>query len=481
MVSTSVLDVAQGGFNPAEEFQKIQARKQAVLRQQEAQQDEMTRYLAGQLDFKNFATGTVADPIINEGLNNIMQKYMMRIKQNKGEGLGGLMMDLSRDVSDFRNLSEYSKQIRQNIENGVKTIGQQNPDVATNRLYHDAMIKAFYKTDPNTGQVSFKSPDELDPNADYTGQSLLNTPENYLDGNAGFLKYLKSLPKQETKFGQDVYVRPGAKVKGEWEASISPFQEIDYEKDGIAKGTRMRGEPIKISNGQQTTEYMGVPKDLYDQFIGTTQGKFYIDAMFNRYNKENGSKINPYSPEADDLKRIMAYNFIKSMNQNDDGFKFKRSENVSPIITKNYYGNNSGGGGKGGSGGGKNPTTNFVLRVKNAMDSKNDAEVNSVIRELFAGNGNNQFVSGGLYDDGKIRINYKEKQSKENPEPQVNTIILDPNDRDMYYKLARVYQDMTGSDAKLETDIYQDKHDYSNQSNKGVKQEKPKKKSIAGF
>ena len=107
-------------------------------------------------------------------------------------------------------------------------------------------------------------------------------------------------------------------------------------------------------------------------------------------------------------------------------------------------------------GGGKNATTDFVQRYKSAVESGDAQKVVDVARELFAGNGSYTFKDMAVNRENMgATLTYTDPDGIE----QKTTFTLD--DPNVYLKLARAYQKITGSDAKLEQSIFQGKKDYT--------------------
>ena len=144
---------------------RLRERQEALRQRQEAEQRAKLNMVANAVDWKDLATGTPLDPTIQQGVNGILTQYTERIRNNKTEGIASIMTDMQRDVAGLKNYSAKTRTIRADIDNLVETYAKDNPDILKNDLRIKAYTQAFMRIDPETGAVSFKNPDELDPAA----------------------------------------------------------------------------------------------------------------------------------------------------------------------------------------------------------------------------------------------------------------------------------------------------------------------------
>lgn len=343
-VSNIVLQTQEPNTSVGDHIQRIQAQKQAILRKQEADQDDLMKYAAGQLDFGKYATGTPSDEMINGSLNNILQETAAKIRNNKGEGYGSLIMDLQQKVGALKQQSNNAILTRKQIEQNAKEIAKET-GADENELVQDGMRTAFLKQDPNTGQIGLN--DNVDPSMNYVGKAFALKPQNYIKNLSRFVQGMSKLPANDFSGSEGYYERPGVKKTGSWSAkNILPFQEVVKEKDGLPITTRVMSEPIKIKGADGKEQVIqGLPKGIYDQFIGSSGYKYDIEAELHRQLKSNPKfkDVNPYGPEADDLKRVLAYDILKAYYPDGAGFDKKENETRSALVTKIELGIPSGG------------------------------------------------------------------------------------------------------------------------------------------
>jgi hypothetical protein len=347
MVSNIVLGNTTPDSSIGDELLRLQQQQLLTQRRQQQDEDDKIKYLADQLDFKNFATGTAADPVINENLNGLMQKYMMRVRDNKGESLSSLLMDMSKDVGGLKQYSLNAQGVRKGIEARSKEFGE-NKDIDASGLQRDAMAMAFFKTDPATGQLVPRGADEIDPNTDYTGELLKRQKGRYIKGRSGLYNYIKGMDE----------VKPSGKFKEEdngvtktynWGASVKPFEEILNDKNGNPVGTRvMQDKPVKIGDKEVIT----FPKEAYDKLFGGQEWDAYIEADLDekiRQAKQQDPRFDVTDPrQIDILKRAIAYDYLKAFRPTSDfnkdesniesTFKEKMDAGYAPRITVNTGG-----------------------------------------------------------------------------------------------------------------------------------------------
>lgn len=111
----------------------------------------------------------------------------------------------------------------------------------------------------------------------------------------------------------------------------------------------------------------------------------------------------------------------------------------------------------------KNNTTDFILRIKDAVESGTPQDVANIGMELLAGGGggtNKEFVRINVNNKDKgFTIQYKDKQGG-----MVSSTIkeesFNPKKPESYLRLARLFQDITGSSAALEKNIFTGKSSY---------------------
>lgn len=111
----------------------------------------------------------------------------------------------------------------------------------------------------------------------------------------------------------------------------------------------------------------------------------------------------------------------------------------------------------------KNATTDFVLRMKNAAEEGTVQDMANIGMELLAGGGagtNKEFVQIKVGNDKKgFKILYKDRyQGRSMDNVKEETFNLEKPES--YLKLARLFQDITGSSAALEKSIFTGKGDY---------------------
>ena len=111
----------------------------------------------------------------------------------------------------------------------------------------------------------------------------------------------------------------------------------------------------------------------------------------------------------------------------------------------------------------KNNTTDFVLRMKDAVENGTVEDVKNIGRELLAGGGggtNKEFFRIKVdRDDKGFTIEYKEKEGGIVYD-EIKSESFRPDNPESYLRLARLFQDITGSSAALEKNIFTGKGNY---------------------
>jgi hypothetical protein len=74
-------NASEPGWRFVENLQQNQRVAENNRRYEQARQDQMLEWAMNQMDFKNFATGTVLDPTIHNSLSDAMKSVTQKIMQ----------------------------------------------------------------------------------------------------------------------------------------------------------------------------------------------------------------------------------------------------------------------------------------------------------------------------------------------------------------------------------------------------------------
>lgn len=315
-VANIVLPSASTDNPIGEQLLAIQQRQEALQRKQQQDNDDMVKYMTQQLDFNKFATGTAADPVINDGVSGILTEFTDRIKQNKGESMSNILFDMTQRVNKLKGYTTKVKAIRDRVKTETDTFAKDNPDVDASVLERNSLTAALFKRDPSTGQPVLKDPDEMDLNQSYVQNQITNKEDEvFKQDYSVFSNLANKTPgvKLKGNVGDDV---KGVKTKRAWEAELKPFEELVTE-NGQYTGVRIKFDVKKDANGMPVKgkdgkEIRMLPKDVYDNFIGNTGNEYRVRAELKRQANRSGKYIDPNTPEGEEAKRIIAYDLLNA-------------------------------------------------------------------------------------------------------------------------------------------------------------------------
>lgn len=332
------------GGNPMETYSQMQQyndqkaeRERLLAQKQQERDDSLMKWAADQLDFKNFATGTQLDPVINTSLGNLLKDTAAKIKADPNMSMANLLYGIQDGVGRVTAYSQKAKNIRAGAE---KMIGEwsKNPSIDGSKLLKGALSSAFMKVDPQTGALVPKSAEEIDERTDYVSNYLQTKPEEVITGT----QYLyETLGKQKgVKVGdivQETDARRGMN-KFKYSGELMPWQQISFErgKDGLNRAVpKVKTQEVEIPGiGKMPVLDEGV----YGQIFGDAGNSLILEAQLNRMDKDR--KLTPQQREM--LKRGLAAELVGGANVGG-GIVNENVEKEQPILVRNNTTINTGG------------------------------------------------------------------------------------------------------------------------------------------
>lgn len=330
----------------------IQNRQQALQRRQQQDNDDMVQYMTRELDFSKFATGTEADPVVNESLNGIYTELSNRIKSNKGESMASIYADLGQKINKLKGYTTGVKTLRDGINANTEAITKNAKDVDGNVLRRRALSKALFKIDPTTGQPVLKDPEEIDLQQDYVGGVVKDNGDEVFQQSSGYWQKIINDTKGVPQFANTGDDWGGVKTTKGWKAEIKPFEEYVLDpKTKQPTGIQIKYEVKKDASGKPVIgkdgkEIRMMPKEIYDKMIGGTENEWRVRADLKRQGKINGQYIDPDTPEGDEMKRMMAYDYFNAFRpkgefgytDRQDRDAWLSKQQAGGTVIKNYIG-----------------------------------------------------------------------------------------------------------------------------------------------
>jgi hypothetical protein len=430
-----------------ENLAQMQMRQQEIA-ERKAERDEAQLYRKMQTiqelsDLSKYQTANdVANAIGNKNAFEIRKKYIDLARQGKVND-ADIFEGINKEIASTAQGMNALKAEGENFENELKNLKQIMPKLDAPRLLRD------YRKDVVNRRiedgVSFKNPLEVQQSEFAT--NLLD-PDNLSD----YLTDISDLEKQvvSPKSVKEMNLAVGSsKDFVPFEGKVPFFAEAvlpegyiegDYLPKGFVPETRVKSEIIPEIKKLTGLDFKVVPDDVYNNFADDPIGKTNVIALakqkFPTY--KNFTPVEKYNAQKNAL-----YDYITQKNVS--GFtskerKVKSDTNVNiPKEEKGLEG------------------LNWVKNFKTALESKDTGSAIAEARKLFAG-------AGGKYDfkdlkiapDGGLRFIYYDDYTGENKDVKIS-----PNDPNKYYKIANLYQNITGQDVKMERKVLGGKEDLS--------------------
>jgi hypothetical protein len=436
-----------------ENLAQMQMRQQEIA-ERKAERDEAQLYRKMQTiqelsDLSKYQTANdVANAIGNKNAFEIRKKYIDLARQGKVND-ADIFEGINKEIASTAQGMNALKAEGENFENELKNLKQIMPKLDAPRLLRD------YRKDVVNRRiedgVSFKNPLEVQQSEFAT--NLLD-PDNLSD----YLTDISDLEKQvvSPKSVKEMNLAVGSsKDFVPFEGKVPFFAEAvlpegyiegDYLPKGFVPETRVKSEIIPEIKKLTGLDFKVVPDDVYNNFADDPIGKTNVIALakqkFPTY--KNFTPVEKYNAQKNAL-----YDYITQKNVS--GFtskerKVKSDTNVNiPKEEKGLEG------------------LNWVKNFKTALESKDTGSAIAEARKLFAG-------AGGKYDfkdlkiapDGGLRFIYYDDYTGENKDVKIS-----PNDPNKYYKIANLYQNITGQDVKMERKVLGGKEDLSTPAQSG--------------
>ena len=266
-------------------------------------------------DPKEFLTGSPYDPVITNGINNILAKGSQLISQNKGLTSDMLYTALAPEVNKLSAASQNLKVIerqRKEAEDKIKTIRGIDQD-KFNRAFKE---NAYYDTDEKGNKI-LRDLYTVDPSKDYADYTLKNSE---VFNNEGFDQFAKE-SKTYTDVGRRKIIDPrgGYKMfKTELTAPSHLISEKDKEGNHIGfvpKYEIATDEGSDLLHQFQTEQGQPIsaPIRLLDKKIFNdlpVSSKAYVRQEANKYAKLHNVPLN--SVQAENFARAIAYDELNA-------------------------------------------------------------------------------------------------------------------------------------------------------------------------
>ncbi|MGN6440201.1 MAG: hypothetical protein ACTHMM_26985 [Agriterribacter sp.] len=256
--------------NPYQIFrdqQMIDMQKQRLADQDAKEQRRNDAKVGGAIrsmfDKNHLTTGTGADPVINEMLQGMIEKYSQRYQESKGSLTpGDLELDMQRDMMGVVAYHDNVKVIKSNAMKAAEAVSKQYPGFNKQELYQKAMDRALYKD----GRV-IQNLEDFDLQHDFVND-VINKDYATLNMNTdGMYSEFEQLKKTKEKRGIVTRDKSGVDNLVSGEAQYIPkYQELTYDEQTGEPKISLRTAPVNMPGGTPYIDKVtGAPVNAIDE------------------------------------------------------------------------------------------------------------------------------------------------------------------------------------------------------------------------
>ena len=439
-----------------ENIAQMQMRQQEAA-ERKAEREEMQMYRKMQTiqelsDLSKYQTANdVANAIGNRSANEIKNKYIQLAKEGK-VGLADIMEGVNKDIAATTEGMNALKIEHDSFDKAAQEIKKQFPNIDTTSLYKD------YRQDVVNRRlkdgITFVNPIEVKQSDLVTNLADPDYLSKYIRGGKSLTEAItapKGLEKSSVFVGS-----PMENVK--FDANIPFWMQSSFTPEQAPGGFLPKGSIPKLKIKSNVVPAEAIPSSSKQPF------QIVEEEVFNRFTQEPNTNLeliqatrekypqyDTFKPiEKEYAKRNVLYDKLSTLDQSQF---YPTASTRAPITNINIPKEEKGLEG-----------LNWVKNFTSAVDSKN---INSAIgeaRKLFAGAGGKyEFKDLKIAPDGGMSFEYYPMIDGIPAKEEVLREKISPTDPNKNYKIANLYQKITGQDVKMERKILGGKDDLSNQ------------------
>lgn len=270
-----------------------QQRLQSLQQQREfMRQQKLTSLLGENFKDSNYATGTAADPIINQMTADARQHFAQIIHDNPNMDEGELEMKMQQELG---NVSKYSAAIKAGAK-GIDAMSQHyqtQPGIDLGALKQGALNNMIFTTDAQ-GNRTLRPVDQIDASKNYMGEELNQHPELYVQGDQPLEKAIEAY---KPKKGGDTVINEnrGITTENKYTDQLYPWQSLKKDAKGNVIGIQTNSQPATLSDGTvlkdpKTGQPLQVLSDEDYNRLQTNGTQAQMRRDVNQYIHENGMK-----------------------------------------------------------------------------------------------------------------------------------------------------------------------------------------------
>ena len=430
--------------------------RQKELAERKAERDEAQLYRKMQTiqemsDLSKYQTANdVANAIGNRTANEIKTKYINLAKEGKA-GLADIMEGVNKEIASTTEGMNALKMEGEIFENGLKRLKTEFPELDATALLTD------YRKDVIGRRLkdgtSFVNPIEVQQSDLVTNLSNPDYLSKYTRGGKNLTEAITA-PKGMEK--SSVFVgTPTENVK--FEATIPFWKKPTFTPEQAPGGFLQKGLQPSLEIKASTLPAEAIPSSSKVPF------KIIDEDVYNRFSQEPKTNLeliqatrdkfpdyDTFNPtEKEYAKRNVLFDKLSTLDQSQF---YPTGSTRAPITNVNIPKEEKGLEG-----------LNWIKGFRSALESKDTKTALAEARKLFAGSGGKyEFKDLKIAPDGGLRFIYYDDNLGEDKDVKIS-----PNDPNKYYKIANLYQNITGQDVKMERKVLGGKEDLSTPAQSG--------------
>lgn len=440
-----------------ENLAQMQMRQQEMA-ERKAERDEAQMYRKMQTiqelsDLSKYQTANdVANAVGNRSANEIKNKYIQLAREGK-VGLADIMEGVNKEIAATTEGMNALKIEHESFDKAAQELKKQFPNIDTTTLYKD------YRQDVINRRLkdgaSFANPLEVQQSDLVTNLANPDYLSRYIRGGKSLTEAItspKGLEKSSVFTGT-----PMENVK--FEAQIPFWMKSSFTPEQAPGGFLPKGVIPKLQIKATTVPPEAIPSSSKQPF------QIVDEEVFNRFTQEPNTNLeliqatrekypqyDTFKPiEKEYAKRNVLYDKLSTLDQSQF---YPTASTRAPITNVNVPKEEKG--------------LEGLNWVKNFTSAVNNKKIDTAIeeaRKLFAGAGGKyEFKNLKIADDGGMMFEYYPTFDGVADKTEVLREKISPSDPNRNYKIANLYQKITGQDVKMERKVLGGKEDLSTPS-----------------
>lgn len=309
-----------------------EVRSEELRSRREAKKLQLVNHVESSLDPAKFLIGeSTIDQHTTAQLESVKDQMFKYIQQNPDADPVDIAYQVQQNVTPIAIAHAKQKAISQDIDKNLMLAKADLPVLNDGKLRNLARQRALLKQLPD-GSFSYKTLEEMNPNANYVQDVINNNPELVVDSAQPLIKNIQSLKTEEQKgkFG-DMYA--GIRTKTSFNAKLSPFRTLDVASDGTVNGLKYKSEDITLPGGKVLKV---IPEEQFDLATSDPNARLAFYKLWNENKHRYGAGNLPNDdPSSQIMQRKFLLDYLQATNidhssysSSDEQYKNKTQSDI---------------------------------------------------------------------------------------------------------------------------------------------------------